>query len=422
MAYVRDDVSETRDVASLLSRSIFAQAQMLPFSYQNVSVRGNAVKIDALMMREYIRQHQALPQPQVGRPFSGGYTDLFEEGVLRNVHHCDIRSLYPSLMLIHKLGPATDTANVFLSLLETLRTYRLNVKHAMREADDESMRLEYDALQSTFKILINSFYGYLGFSQARFNDFDVADRITREGRELLTQMVMWLEDHDTKPVEIDTDGIYYVPPSDCADEKTLQTFQARFAESLPAGIEIEFDGQYVAMFSYKMKNYALLQHDGEMIIKGAALKSRGLEPYQRDFMREFIRMRLEGRDGELPALKTRFDRAITNRELPIESLARSETLSDSLDTYNRKREKGGSRRGPYELALAANREYKAGDQITYYVTGNRKNVAVYENSKLIADWDPDHRDENVVFYQSRLDALYDKLGGPKQDSRQGELF
>jgi DNA polymerase elongation subunit (family B) len=421
MAYVRDDVTETRSVAALLSRSIFAQAQMLPFSYQNVSLRGNAVKIDALMLREYLRQGRALPLPQVGRPFSGGYTDLFAEGVLRNVHHCDIRSLYPSLMLIHALGPATDQAHVFLKLLETLRTFRLNAKSAMRQAASENERLELDAMQTTFKILINSFYGYLGFTQARFNDFDVADRITREGRELLTRMVMWLEDNGAKPVEIDTDGIYYVPP--CGEDAARQEdFRRRFAASLPDGIEIEFDGEYAAMFSYKMKNYALLQHDGEMIIKGAALKSRGLEPYQRDFMRKFIRLRLEGHDKKLPALKKEFDDAIARRQLPIETLARMETLSDSLAAYKRKREEGGARRAPYELALAASREYKAGDQVAYYVTGTRKNVAVHDNSKLVSDWDPGTRDENVAFYQSRLDALYEKLGGPKQDSRQGELF
>ena len=423
MDYVRDDVIETRNVAAVLSRSIFAQARMLPFSYQNVALRGNAVKIDALMLRAYLQAGRALPLPQVGRPFAGGYTDLFAEGVLRNVHHCDIRSLYPSLMLVHHLAPASDEAQVFLKLLETLRTFRLETKRAMREATSENARLELDALQGTFKILINSFYGYLGFSQARFNDFDVADRITREGRELLTRMVMWLEDNGARPIEIDTDGIYYVPPADCADADRQAQFRQRFAGALPEGIEIEFDGEYAAMFSYKMKNYALLQKDGEVIIKGAALKSRGLEPYQRDFMRQFIRLRLEGHDKDLPALKAEFDDAIAHRRLPIEALARTETLSDSLDTYRRKREKGGSRRAPYELALASSREYKAGDQVAYYVTGTRKNVAVHENGKLVADWEPGNRDENTVFYQARLDALYTKLGGPQQaDTRQGELF
>ena len=40
------------------------------------------------------------------------------------------------------------------------------------------------------------------------------------------------------------------------------------------------------MFSYKMKNYALLDEDGKIIIKGAALHSRGLEPFQRNYLHD----------------------------------------------------------------------------------------------------------------------------------------
>ena len=49
-----------------------------------------------------------------------------------------------------------------------------------RRKDPNAQRY-YDALQATFKILINSFYGYLGFSMGHFNDFAQADRVTRTG-------------------------------------------------------------------------------------------------------------------------------------------------------------------------------------------------------------------------------------------------
>ena len=77
------------------------------------------------------------------------------------------------------------------------------------------------ALQSTFKILINSFYGYLGFSQAHFADFDAASRVTEIGRDLLKKMVAWLRDQEAQVIEIDTDGIYFIPPSGC-DVEELQ--------------------------------------------------------------------------------------------------------------------------------------------------------------------------------------------------------
>ena len=423
-AYVLDDVKETRAISDILSRSAFVQAQMLPLRYQDAAVRGNAVKIDQLMLRAYHDKKYALPKPEGGRPIAGGYTDLFMEGVVRPVHHCDVRSLYPSLMLSRELGPASDDAGVFLSMLKTLRDFRLDAKRAMQAAKGGE-RYELDAMQSTFKILINSFYGYLGFTQGRFNDFAVADRITSEGRNLLADMVLNLEELGAKPVEIDTDGIYYIPPEDAVKGEARERFRDAFCKKLPEGITVEFDDEFVSMYSYKMKNYALLRTDGEIVIKGAALKSRGLERFQRDFLRRLIALKLEGKEQEIPKLKQSFDRALQERTMPIEDLAKTENLSDSLDVYVRKRDQeGGAKRAPYELALQAEKKYRAGDQVAYYVTGTRKNVAVHESAKLVSDWDPSQRDENVAYYQAKLDALYKKFGGvPVAESpAQGELF
>ena len=425
--YARDDVIETERIASILSRSSFLQARMLPFSYQNICVRGNAVKIDALLIREYLQQGKALPMPAMGRAFAGGYTDMFEEGVIKTVHHCDVRSLYPSLMLKERLGPASDELGVFLSALDRLRTFRIEAKRAMQACESASEKLGLDALQSTFKILINSFYGYLGFEQGRFNDFEAADKVTSEGRSLLRMMIAWLKSHGARPIEIDTDGVYFVPPvfpGTAAEAVSAMTaFREEFAKALPDGIEVEFDGEYVSMFSYKMKNYALLDKQGDMTIKGAALKSRGMEPFQRKFMREIIRLKLEDREGDLPSLRQKYDDAIARREWPIEEFSKTENLQTSLDVYASKRAKGkGSRRAAYELALSAARNYNAGDQVAYYVTGEKKTVAVHESSKLLSDWNPDRRDENVVYYRGKLAALYSKFGCPEIDARQGELF
>jgi len=414
LRYVRDDVLETGALSELLSKSHFFQAQMVPYSYQTSCVRGTATKIDALMIREYCRQRKALPKPGAPRPFEGGYTDVFETGVIENIHHCDVRSLYPSLMLAHGLGPAADTLGIFLDMLKDLRDFRLEAKERMRRSKDRSERNDLDALQSAFKIFINSFYGYLGFAQGRFNDFESAARITQQGRELLQAMIDWLRKNGARPVEIDTDGIYFVPPADMLGEDNAaarERFRDGFRSALPAGIEVEFDGEYRSMYSYKMKNYALLTHDGEVIIKGGALRSRGLAPFQRKFLKEIIRCRLEGRDEELPELKARYETAIREREWPVTELARTERLQDSLATYEAKRARGGrARSAVYELALASGREYRAGDQLSYYVTGNKKSVAVHEAARLVSDWDANARDENVPYYLSKLADLWKKFG------------
>ena len=99
--------------------------------------------------------------------------------------------------------------------------------------------MHFESLQAAFKILINSFYGYLGFAHAHFNDFAMAEQVTAEGRSIVKAMIDWLKAHGAKPVEIDTDGIYFVPPR-FRNSKEMTTFRNAFQRSLPKGIEIEF--------------------------------------------------------------------------------------------------------------------------------------------------------------------------------------
>ncbi|MGZ5538156.1 MAG: 3'-5' exonuclease, partial [Chthoniobacterales bacterium] len=160
-------VRETRAIAELLSPSYFIQAQIFPYNYQDVIVRGNATRINALFLREYLRQRHSIPELPMPVGFEGGYTDIFFTGVARNVWHCDIASLYPSVMLQFDCFPVTDQLQIFRHLLTDLRTFRLEAKAQMQSTNKENNRQRWHhlhALQNTFKILINSFYGYLGFA------------------------------------------------------------------------------------------------------------------------------------------------------------------------------------------------------------------------------------------------------------------
>src|SRR5256714_1814750 len=273
-------IRETRALSDLLSASYFIQAEIFPYNYQDVIVRGNATRINALFLREYFRQRHSIPELPMVRAFEGGYTDIFFTGVARNVWHCDVASLYPSAMLQFDCFPVTDELQIFRLLLTDLRTFRLAAKAEQRAAKNPKEQHHLNALQNTFKILLNSFYGYLGFAQGHFADFDAAARVTQIGRDLLRKMIDWLNTKGAQVIEVDTDGIYFVPPKvgsassqssldhrQNADATVIEQLQKGLAKELPPGIEVEFDEQFEAMFSYKAKNYALLTHDGDVIIK-----------------------------------------------------------------------------------------------------------------------------------------------------------
>ena len=438
-------VRETRAVAELLSPSYFIQAQIFPYNYQDVIVRGNATRINALFLREYLRQRHSIPEMPMAMSFEGGFTAIYFTGVARNVWHCDVASLYPSIMLQFDCFPATDQLQIFRHLLTDLRKFRLEAKGQMQAADKESNRRHWHhlhALQNTFKILINSFYGYLGFAQGHFADFDAAARVTQIGRDLLQKMIAWLNERGAQVIEVDTDGIYFVPPNGAHHVAALEAnaspartvsrakrkanaadtaattgnqideLRKGLAKELPSGIEVEFDEQFDAMFSYKAKNYALLTRSGDVIIKGGALKSRGLERFQRMFLEEMIKRIMEGKGEEIGHLRHQFEKRIRNREMPIEMLMKTDTLQDSLEKYRAKiAGSARNRAAAYELALASGRNYKPGDQISYYIKATPKKVAAYEAAKLASEFDPQNRDENTDYYIAKLDDLVKKFGG-----------
>src|SRR5213593_4232549 len=401
-------VRETRALSDLLSPSYFIQAQIFPYNYQDVIVRGNATRINALFLREYFRQRNSIPELPLPRAFEGGYTDIFFTGVAHNVWHCDIASLYPSVMLQFDCFPATDQLQIFRHLLTDLRTFRLEAKAKMRAEKDPAKQHHLQALQNTFKILLNSFYGYLGFAQGHFADFDAAARVTQIGRDLLKKMIDWLNAHGAHVVEVDTDGIYFVPP----EEIDVDDLQKDLAKELPLGIDVEIDEQFDAMFSYKAKNYALLTKDGDVVIKGGALKSRGLEKFQRVFLEEMIKLIMQGKPEAIVDLRNEFERKIRSREWKIDMLMKTDTLQDSLDKYRAKiAGSARNRAAAYELALASGRAYKPGDQVSYYIKSTPKKVPAYEAARLATDFDPQNRDENIDYYIAKLDELVKKFSG-----------
>ena len=89
---------------------------------------------------------------------------------------------------------------------------------------------------------------------------------------------------------------------------------------------------------------------------------------------------------------------------------KTETLQESLTVYNDKvSKKKRSASASYELAIKSKRNYQPGDQISYYVIGNKSKVRVFDNCKLASQWDEKQPDENIEYYKQKLLTLYDKF-------------
>ncbi len=433
LAYLADDLRETKGLADLLLPTYFEQTRTFPILLQDAVLRGTTTKIDLLFLEEYYHARQSCPAPVEVSAFAGGYTRSFKEGVFKNVLHFDVASLYPSLLLSIGQNPAGDSLGVFIPMLRRLREYRLKYKQLARTAEDELLRAEYQARQASFKILINSFYGYLGFSGARFGDGALAAEVTRRGRELLQMLIDRLAAEGCDILEADTDGIYLSSEKYFSDPAALL---ARAQAVLPEGIDLEHDGSYAAMFCYKSKNYALLDAcpDGRITIRGSALRSRGIEPYLKKLSDTLIRYLLGATDESPLTLLEDYRRRLAASEMPVAELAKSEILSQNPEAYERFIAEGGKpRRAAAEVALQMTPRPRMGERVSYYITAKEKGkTADWQRARPLALYDAASAPYDPSYYSEKLDDWLERYGAflgdeakriiAEKPGAQGELF
>ena len=413
--YARHDALETERLARLLSGSAFYLTRMVPMPYGQVARTGPAAKIEALMVRAYLRQKHALPSGGgTGRDMRGGYVNIFATGVVGPIIYADVESLYPSIMLNYDVHPETDDLGLFQVLLRRLTDLRLDAKQRMRAATRREDASALDAQQSSYKILINSFYGQLGFSAALFNDFAAADRVARIGQEIIRRVIDAIRAGGGRVVEVDTDGVLFVPPASVEDEAAERAFVDAINRQMPTGIRLGYDGRYRRMLSYKVKNYALLTYDGRVQCKGSSLVSRAMEPFGRRFVLGAIGLLLAEDVQGLHDLYLTTRARLLRHEWRVEDFARTETLKENEAQYLADvAAKRRSRAAAYELAIARARQtgqaVRKGEQIAYYVTGSGAHVTAFDNARLASAWDPAQPDENTDYYLRRLDEYARKF-------------
>jgi DNA polymerase I len=404
------DCRDIRSISDRLARSYFFQTQMVPLSFDSLLRAGSSTKIELMMMREYIRQKHSIPKPQIGSQRTGGYTDIFVTGIVENVLHADIESLYPSIMVTQQIKPATDELDVFPQLVKALTAMRLEAKHGLQSLSAESERQLTDLFQSSLKVLINSFYGYLGYPRGLFNDYEQVDRVTASGQEMLRSIVRELDLRNARVVEADTDGLFFTPPDNVRNEEQELAFVEKLSQALPEGINLVLAGRYKKMLSYRKKNYALLDHRDRLTIKGSSLISRSLERFAKNYIHLCITCLLQEDVKGLHQLYVSLSQDISQHRWNVADFCRTETIRDSMETYEGELADGKRKPSPaYEVAKRSGLRVKPGDRVSYYITGQQASVKILESCKLAAEWEPNFPDENSAYYTDRLDECSKKF-------------
>jgi DNA polymerase I len=386
--YCLQDVHETRRLAELTLPTEFYQCQMLPDTLQNLATIGTGEKANLLFLRAYLAEGYAVPAPQEAREYPGGYTEVRQVGLIPRIVKADVESLYPSVMLRYGIKPSADHLNVFLPTLERLRRLRLEAKARAKQAQGAESAY-WDGLQNSFKILVNSYYGYLG-APFHFNDYDAAEQVTLTGQELVKRIADEIEKQGGMVVEIDTDGVYFQPPPEVQTEADEIAFVERVGGVLPEGIRLAYDGRYRAMLSLKTKNYVLQGYDGKLTFKGASLRSRADEKFGREFLNNAIQWLLNGEPERVSAEYRRLARAILNGEVDIEQLCRRERVTQK------------SKQPTHPLYPLAVR-FQIGDYIMVY---RRRDGSLGLLEEYADDEDREHYVDKLYKFAARLEPLF----------------
>lgn len=185
--YALHDADDALTLLDKMITSPFYIAQSVPKPFQSITESASGSQINALLVRAYLQDGHSIPKATEAGAFQGAFS-LGIPGLYKNCLSFDVASLYPSVMLEYEVyDKQKDPNGYFIRTLEYFTNMRLAYKKKAKETGDSY----YDDLQNSYKILVNSYYGFMGAKGLNFNAPDKAAFVTEKGRDTLCKAIEW---------------------------------------------------------------------------------------------------------------------------------------------------------------------------------------------------------------------------------------
>jgi DNA polymerase alpha subunit A len=245
------------------------------------------------------------PAAKRRRPaYQGGYVLEPKRGLYQTcVLQLDFSSLYPSIIQEYNIDFTTVTLDadgspqlpspsletgILPSVLRRLVQRRKQVREAARGETDPVRQQQLHTRQLALKLTANAMYGCLGFAQSRFHVQELAELITRTGRETLERTVALTQETlgrmcrergsevgprldkasspEPKVIYGDTDSIFIdtaIPFEHELVPRVMELGNAvrREVNKQYRTLEIELDALYARMLLLNKKKYAAMKYD-----------------------------------------------------------------------------------------------------------------------------------------------------------------
>ncbi len=319
------------------------------------------------------RMEESIQGAFVYEPTPGLYTDVVV---------FDFRSLYPTIISAHNIGPEglkcsccadNPQAHVpgkeeywfcmkerkFLpTLLEQLIMRRAVIKKEIKEAKKEKKETSLlDARSYALKVMANSFYGYLGFYAARWYSLESAASTTAYARNYITTTISAAQEKGFKVVYADTDSCFLLLEGKKMDDAIH--FMEEINETLPGKMELELEGNYPKGIFVGLKGsekgsgkaglsgtptektvvgakkkYALLRQDGSLKITGFETVRRNWSLLAKEVQEKVLRLVLQEKADEALRYVKNTIKELRSGKVVLDKLILKTQITRDLSSYS----------------------------------------------------------------------------------------
>lgn len=185
--YCEDDSDDSLRVFDLMAPSFFYMCQSIPKPFQLVTESASGSWLNAILVRSYLQDGHSIPKANE-KEYVGGGMSWGNPGLYTNVSKWDAKSFYPSTIIAFELyDKDKDPKGHYLEMVKYFTNLRFEQKAKYKETGDKY----FDDMQASSKIFINSAYGLMGTQGLNFNNFQIAQEITKCCRKGLQKCILW---------------------------------------------------------------------------------------------------------------------------------------------------------------------------------------------------------------------------------------
>ncbi|HDS46164.1 MAG TPA: DNA polymerase [Methanomicrobia archaeon] len=400
--YAKADVVSTLGIAEQMLPLQIELARMVGYPLDDVAKMGRGRQVEAFLTAEAFKRNELVPaKGGTEKTFEGAFVFQPEQGLHEDVIALDFSSMYPTIMISFNVSPDTYVAvpaedeelyrapevghafkkepeGFFKSIMSDLITRRRALKQAMKHHERTSTEYRIlDIQQQTIKILTNSFYGYTGWSAAKFYKRECAEATTAWGRYFIKQAIQMAEEQGFQVIYSDTDSIFAklanagtnaATAASARREATLKKaneLSLRISKELPLELELQ-DFFRTIFFTGKKKRYAALTDKGEIVVRGLEVRRGDWCELAKAVQTEVIQLILVEKDHE-QAMKCvkGIIQQLKAGSIPLDELVIHKTLTRRIDGYETKQAHVVA--ATRAAASSARIVYEVGSKIPYVI-------------------------------------------------------